>query len=72
MSTSNNAKNTHEFEITSRQDRAIAVSGRLEAVARAKALSESQPRPVRVERADGKVKMEFRSGGIVRYRRQTR
>ncbi|MAQ16417.1 MAG: hypothetical protein CMN30_16700 [Sandaracinus sp.] len=73
MSTATSQREAHDFEIIAPSaDDAISVSGRMEAVARAKALSADQPRPVRVERADGKVKMEFLSGGMVRYRRRTR
>lgn len=75
MSTSNTqstSEKTHQFEIVPGPSGPISVSGREEAVQRAKALSVDMPRPVRVEREDGKVKMEFRSGGIVRYRRRTR
>ncbi|MBO6933628.1 MAG: hypothetical protein JJ863_01595 [Deltaproteobacteria bacterium] len=70
--TSSNSENPHQFEIVPGPNGPISVSGRAEAVERAKALSADMPRPVRVERMDGKVKMEFRSGGIVRYRRRTR
>lgn len=66
------SEKTHQFEIVPGPSGPISVSGRAEAVQRAKALSADIPRPVRVEREDGKVKMEFRSGGIVRYRRRTR
>ena len=72
MSTSTSTKRNHDFQIIPSPDHQISVSGRKEAVARAKALSAAQPRTVRVERTDGMVKMEFRSGGIVRYRRRTR
>ena len=67
-----NSEQSHQFEIVPGPNGPISVSGRAEAVQRAKALSADMPRPVRVEREDGKVKMEFRSGGIVRYRRRTR
>ena len=51
--------------------RSISVTGRSTAVRRAKTLSNRSSRPVRVERSDGRVKMEFLSGGIVRYQRRT-
>ena len=70
--TISSSENPHQFEIVPGPNGPISVSGRAEAVQRAKALSADMPRPVRVEREDGKVKMEFRSGGIVRYRRRTR
>jgi len=75
MSTTNthaSSEKSHQFEIVPGPSGPISVSGRAKAVQRAKALSADMPRPVRVEREDGKVKMEFRSGGIVRYRRRTR
>ena len=45
----------------------VAVQGRQSAVRHAKAWSREQTYPVRVEREDGRVRMLFRDGQLVRY-----
>lgn len=45
--------------------------GRRNAVAEAKTLSGRTGRPIRVEREDGRMKMEFRRGRLETYRYET-
>lgn len=48
-----------------------SVEGRMEAIAQAKAVSANNWRPVGLEREDGRVKMQFRRGGLLIYRYDT-
>ena len=43
----------------------------MEAIAQAKAVSANNWRPVGLEREDGRVKMQFRRGGLLIYRYDT-
>lgn len=47
------------------------VHGRSAAVDAAKTLSQKTPRPVRLERADGRITMEFRRGNLQTYQYET-
>lgn len=53
-------------------DQTQQITGRGPAVAEAKDISTKTGRPIRVERADGAVKMEFRRGQLETYRYETR
>jgi len=50
---------------------AESVEGRAEAIAHAKEISEKTWRPVGLERADGRIKMQFRRGSLETYRFDT-
>lgn len=63
---------TFSLYIPRSDDDAREVEGRMKAVRRAKTWSRDTSYPVRVERDDGRVKMTFNDGMLVRYRRDTR
>jgi hypothetical protein len=51
---------------------ATTIDGRIRAVSEAKEISRRTGRPIRVERTDGRVRMEFRRGALETYRYETR
>ncbi len=60
----------HTFQIKNGQQ-VTEVEGRMEAIAEAKEVSARTWRPVGLERADGRVKMQFRRGSLLIYRYDT-
>jgi hypothetical protein len=62
---------THSFLIHHGDDVA-EVNGRQAAVQQAKSVSSDSGRPVRLERDDGKMKMQFQRGALQTFRLETR
>lgn len=60
----------HAFTITIGNE-TNTVEGRHHAVEEAKSISSRSARPIRVERGDGRVRMEFRRGKLETYRFET-
>ena len=60
----------HEYQIKNGQS-VQTVTGRADAIAKAKEVSARTWRPIGVERDDGRVKMQFRRGRLLIYRYDT-
>ncbi len=69
--TENVTPTVHVFHLSTRMEEK-AIEGRNEAVQFAKDWSLEDGQSVAVERADGRVKMTFRDGGLVDYVFETR
>jgi len=58
---------TFDVYIPDSSDDPMQVAGRMKAIREAKALSDEKNEPVVVQRDDGRVKMRFRDGRLIKY-----